>query len=336
MLSMFKEKEEPREDATLTTLWSTFYELVDDTSQVAKSHASLAESLLSQLLDPINASINEMEQQRQAVLEESQISTREIHDAASNLKKAQKQYDKAERSLENCRSAFERVRIEASTSETKQLEKLRIKVKTSEDRLEGTKQALRFAQDTAHSLRSKYQGQDVPRIITALQCMEGQRGRLVLSYILGMIELERRCAVMNENYANDMALKLKQVDLQKDEQRFTTVFAPPKLTHNMLILERDAPIPLTAAFTPATSKNQTQQQPEIKAQKQLVSPTVIPRAPSMPPAYESHPVSLPVAALSHAPMAAPVYPMFAASSDSFNEVPRSRQLTKEYCVPSHP
>jgi hypothetical protein len=105
-----------------------------------------------------------------------------------------------------------------------------------------------------------------------LQQQEVQRSREALSYILGLIELERRCAVMNENYANDMALKLKSINLVDDERRFTQIFMsnplpPPGIAQ---------PVIMTPGGRPRTPLPNL---PSMAAD--------IPRTVSMPPSYES-------------------------------------------------
>ena len=69
-----------------SNLWSTFYEVVDDTSQIAKAHGILAESLQTQLLAPLDDSIRAMEAARRRVLDEAQAIGAELQEAASVLR----------------------------------------------------------------------------------------------------------------------------------------------------------------------------------------------------------------------------------------------------------
>lgn len=50
-----------------STLWSTYYEIVDDTSQLAKSHMALADSMQQALVLPMLGAIKEMEVVKKAV-----------------------------------------------------------------------------------------------------------------------------------------------------------------------------------------------------------------------------------------------------------------------------
>lgn len=50
-----------------STLWSTYYEMVDDTSQLAKSHMALADSMQQVLVIPMLGAIKEMEVVKKAV-----------------------------------------------------------------------------------------------------------------------------------------------------------------------------------------------------------------------------------------------------------------------------
>ena len=69
-------------------LWSTFYEIVDDTSQIAKAHAILAESIANQIVGPFEESIRNMDLNRRRTLEESSHVLGELNEAFSILKKA--------------------------------------------------------------------------------------------------------------------------------------------------------------------------------------------------------------------------------------------------------
>lgn len=50
-----------------STLWSTYYEIVDDTSQLAKAHMALADSMQQSLVVPMFGAIKEMEVVKKAV-----------------------------------------------------------------------------------------------------------------------------------------------------------------------------------------------------------------------------------------------------------------------------
>lgn len=88
---------------------------------------------------------------------------------------------------------------------------------------------------------------------------------------------------MNENYANDMALKLKRINLIEDEQRFTDVFMsiplpPPPLAPPAMSIA--TPSANLAAIRNANTANPGHAHA-------APSPSDIPRTLSMPPAYES-------------------------------------------------
>lgn len=120
-----------------------------------------------------------------------------------------------------------------------------------------------------------------------------QRSRDVLSYILALIELERRCAVMNENYASDMAQKLKQINLVEDERRFTRAYVeiplpPPVAAIPSAIAIAPPAVTVSRHYHPPSSNVMTQTMVvplTVPSQPPLASE--IPRTLSMPPAYES-------------------------------------------------
>lgn len=123
-----------------------------------------------------------------------------------------------------------------------------------------------------------------------------------MSYILGLIELERRCAIMNENYAGEMALKLKQINLLSDEQKFSDAFmsapvAPPLITVCTPMVGNLTPLMTNGIMTGPSQRNNPECfAPVITAATNptalalpatVIPPADIPRTLSMPPAYES-------------------------------------------------
>jgi hypothetical protein len=192
---------------------------------------------------------------RMQLVEQGSLLTKDLHEAAVALKKARKKFDQSNKDVTAHRTA-----LSSALGDTPQLERLQVKARAAEERFAGARQTFRLQEEALKNLQSKLYSQELPRIMSRLQQQEVQRSREALSYILGLIELERRCAVMNENYANDMALKLKNINLVEDERRFTRAFMawpipPPPI-------ESRLPLSHTVA-------------------------TEIPRTLSMPPAYES-------------------------------------------------
>ena len=84
------------------------------------------------------------------------------------------------------------------------------------------KQTYRVAEEKFNGLQSKVLQHETPRLLQKFRDAEAQRSRDVVGYILSLIDLERRCAAMNESYANEMATKLKQINLQEDDRVFAS------------------------------------------------------------------------------------------------------------------
>lgn len=192
-----------------------------------------------------------------------------------------KKFDKSNKVAVKNRNALESLRLNRGAATSRDMEKLQKETRTAEERFSAARQAFRQQEESLKNLHTKYYSQELPRIMSKLQQQEVHRSREALSYILAMVELERRCAIMNENYASDMAGKLKRINLVDDEQKFTNIFmsvplVPPQLPIMTVVsnprgnANQPADLVLTSGLSPA---------PVVNAE--------IPRTLSMPPAYES-------------------------------------------------
>lgn len=218
-----------------------------------------------------------MQTNRRQLVEQGTQLTKNIQEAAISLKKARKQFDQSNKDLSKQRAALEKLQAQRQLTEGGDLGKIQAKMRAAEERFTGSRQTFRLQEEALKSLQAKLYTQELPRIMSRLQQQEVQRSRESLSYILGLIELERRCAVMNENYANDMALKLKHINLVEDERRFTRTY--------MSIPIAPPPPPPPPSLTIAIAEPS---QPAMRTMGE------IPRTVSMPPAYESQQQSMPI------------------------------------------
>jgi len=192
-----------------------------------------------------------------------------------------KKFDKSNKAAVENRSTLESLRANRGVATSRDMEKLQNKTRAAEERFSVARQTFRQQEETLKNLHTKYYSQELPRIMSKLQQQEVHRSREALSFILAMIELERRCAIMNENYASDMAGKLKRINLVDDEQKFTNIFMSVPLVPPQL------PI-MTVVSNPKADVDQ-QASPLLSAGLSPVpiANAEIPRTLSMPPAYES-------------------------------------------------
>ena len=165
-----------------------------------------------------------------------------------------------------------------------------------------------------------------------------------------MVELERRCAVMNENYANDMSIKLKQINLSEDEKYFhktflctpitpppmisamgnpSTIMAPPPASASYAVAGVPLSPPPMRVGTPVGSLN-------IPSGSNHAIDYHIPRTASMPPSYDSQEVTredLTVGATQDMFYAATTEHLYAAANVYHSRVP-TQPLSME--LPSQP
>jgi len=151
-------------------VWRTFFEIVDDTAQIAKSHAAYSENLLSQLVEPLKNSLRQMEAERKATVGEGQHAAQELESSGNALLKARSRYD-------SC--ALEAVRLKDAVSlansaalrnnnpaDVNKEKMLLHKAKKAEEMALSTRKALRAAEETHRQTHSRHHATDLPRVMT--------------------------------------------------------------------------------------------------------------------------------------------------------------------------
>ncbi len=114
--------------------------------------------------------------------------------------------------------------------------------------------------------------------------------------MLGLIELERRCAVMNDSFASEMIGKLKGIDLSRDDQRYIMAFlstplAVPVISTPTAMVMNSAPLASASAVirpqTPSYMAMHAHSHHQPSPQQHATPHATLPLSTSMPPSYES-------------------------------------------------
>lgn len=193
-------------------MWSTFYEIVDDTSQIAKAHSILAESITNQILGPFEESIKTMDMNRRRTLEEANSVSNELNEAFSILRRATQQLEDTTNEVNATRLGLSRAEG-AMTIKPRELERTRTKYQTASEKLAIARASYRQCDDVCRSLQNKVQMVDFPRISRMLSSLEAARSTETRQILLSSARLERRtaemdvqCAVMMEEKVGGIAL----------------------------------------------------------------------------------------------------------------------------------
>jgi hypothetical protein len=193
-------------------LWSTFYELVDDTSQIAKAHSILSESIGNQVVGPFEESIKSMDMNRRKTLDEANSISGEVNEAFSILRKATQQLEDTTNEVNATRLGLSRVEG-AITVKPRELDRARLKYQTASEKLSIARSSYRQCDDVCRSLQSKVQLVDIPRISRMLSGLEAARGSEVRQILQASTHLDRQAAEMHVQCAAMMESKVNSIVL---------------------------------------------------------------------------------------------------------------------------
>lgn len=191
-------------------LWSTFYEIVDDTSQIAKAHAILAESIANQIVAPFEESIKNMDLNRRRTFEESTNVLGELNEAFSILKKATQQLEDTTNEVNAARLGLSRAEG-AMTIKPRDLDRAKMKYQAASEKLAIARASYRQCDDVCRSLQNKVQMVDIPRISRMLSGLEAARGSEVRSILQAATRLDKQTAEMGLQCAAGMEMKVNSI-----------------------------------------------------------------------------------------------------------------------------
>lgn len=156
-----------------TAIWRTFFEIVDDTAQIAKSHSAFAESLKTQLGDPLKTALHEMETEKKTIVGEGQQAARELEKSGNALLKARSRYDSCALEAVRLRDAASLAVSAAqrngnSIEENKMVNREKMlleKAKIAEDAIVVARKALKAAEEAHRQTHSRHHATDLPRVM---------------------------------------------------------------------------------------------------------------------------------------------------------------------------
>lgn len=191
-------------------LWSTFYEIVDDTSQIAKSHAILSESISNQIVSPLDETIKTMDLNRRRTLDEAIAVSNELNEAFSILRKATQQLEETTNEVNATRLGLSRAEG-AITVKPRELEKARMRYQAASEKLSIARASYRQCEDVCKSLQNKVQMVDIPRISRMLSGLEASRGTEIRTILQSTAKLDKTTAEMDLECASAMERKVAEI-----------------------------------------------------------------------------------------------------------------------------
>lgn len=286
-------EESDKTSVTRTTLWGTFYDLIDDTAQISKSHDAFGDALKNQLLEPIQAAVKQQKDDRRVIQDAAEDLVKRLNEAKVLVKKSFVKFEEAFDKHAEYQATCERYN---ATGRIKDYDKMLTKVRAAKQRLDEASEKHEDAKAGLERLRVGIERTESPRLMARMREQEGSRMKGALANLLELIELERRCASMDERYASEMVSKVKQIDLHADDQFFTRLHVETSgiTTGAMVSLAATPkkPVPVAAmARTPPPALKQRQDSPPRYTTTEM-APIAAEPLPFEPPAYSMDDLAL--------------------------------------------
>lgn len=182
---------------------------------------------------------------------------RKVNDAKDLVKKSFRKYEEAFEKHAEYQASCERYN---ATGRIKDYDKMLTKVRAAKQKLDEAADRHEDAKANLERLKHSVERTESPRLMAKMRELEASRMKGALANLLELIELERRCASMDERYACEMVSKLKQIDLNADDQHFTRVHVDSGISTGAMVSLAMPPTSLAAPLaqpviaTPAIPK----------------------------------------------------------------------------------
>jgi hypothetical protein len=225
------------------SLWKSFYEMVDDCSQLAKGHSMLGETLATQVVEPLQATIKSMEASRKTLVEQAAFLKKEQAEAKNALKKAQCTADNALEEADKAKTVLSTLQAKGDVK-SKPLDKAKLKAQVTQERYAAQKQVHRQCEDKLATLLSKHQSNEYPRLLEEFRGQAAQRAFDAYKIINAMVEIEKARMEVEDKAVEDMRAHLREIDLSSDMQQFDLLcgyYICAGAATNMVELEKPQP-----------------------------------------------------------------------------------------------
>lgn len=264
----------------------------------------------NQLLEPIGAAVKQQKLDRHEVQAAAEDLVKKVNEAKSLVKKSFQKYEDAFEKHADYQASCDRYN---ATGRIKDYDKMLTKVRAAKQKLDEANDKHEDAKSNLERLRLNVERTESPRLMAKMRETEAHRMKTAMSNLFELIELERRCASMDEKYATEMVNKLKQIDLQADDRHFTKTHIDTGISTGAMVnlslpaAKTNAPLLLT----PVSPKEQEPPRYTVET-----SPVM-----SEPPAYSMENLTLeePDLQTSSYPELASVQPSYSRSLASLSQ-----------------
>lgn len=238
----------PNDPYSDSTLWKTFYELVDDTNQISKAHTAMAENLAMTSLNDLTQSIPRMEDKSKKIQEQRNEAESRILKAESMIKKQRKSLDSSQRTLLKQQESVDIAKDRYKEASLKQrsgqmapeatdrlLTKLRnamdqaqLHKEQAESSLMSGRMKMEGVQETLNALQEDHCRSILPNLVKMLEEEEDSRSLIAKGALEQVLQWDNRLAEMTLHFSKEMEEKFEQkISLTSDRSTFNRLFSAP-------------------------------------------------------------------------------------------------------------
>ncbi|KAI8590146.1 hypothetical protein BDZ88DRAFT_415699 [Geranomyces variabilis] len=202
-----------------TSVWSSFYEYVDQITKTAETHRNLALAMQNNVMEPFTILIKDMEVVRKMQVDKSVDHMRNLQDAYAGLKRAKEDYDALQNSANEMQQNLQRTRLTTNARE-KELEKLANRATVATDRADAANEALQVFGEICKDSQEQYYGQMLPSLYDEIKKRELERSGAVKKVLVDVVYLEKTCRDTTITAIDVLSERLGAIDLEEDNEEF--------------------------------------------------------------------------------------------------------------------
>ncbi|KAJ3154929.1 Ras GTPase-activating protein 1 [Geranomyces michiganensis] len=202
-----------------TSVWTTFYEYVDQITKTAETHRNLALAMQNNVMEPFTILIKDMEVVRKMQVDRSVDQMRNLQDAYAGLKRAKEEYDALQSNANEMQQNLQRTRMTTNARE-KELEKLANRANVATDKADAANEALQVFGEICKDSQEQYYGQILPSLFEDIKKRELERLGAVKKVLADVVYLEKTCRDTTMSAIDTVSERLGAIDLEDDSEEF--------------------------------------------------------------------------------------------------------------------
>ncbi|KAJ3102870.1 Ras GTPase-activating protein 1 [Phlyctochytrium planicorne] len=204
-----------------TSLWKSYYEMLDETQKLAESHNELAINLQLNVIDPFQNYIREMETIRKLQVEKGQEFVKNLQDAYAGLKKVKKEYDNLQSMSNEAVNNHIKAQQNPSTRD-RELEKLTNKMQTAIEKARRAEETLQICEDICNNAKEDYFGTFLPGLYEDIRLREEERCIAVKRVLMDFLDLEKVQSQICASSFVTLSERVSDIDISEDSEDFIT------------------------------------------------------------------------------------------------------------------